>query len=54
VCVINGVCYADTSSQCSTHTDSTDNKLWIIGLVIGLLLGVIIVLMLIKYCKKAK
>ncbi|VDI05978.1 Hypothetical predicted protein [Mytilus galloprovincialis] len=57
VCVLNGACYAESSSQCNVSSDTTDSdtfKLWIIGVVISVLLVLIIFILVIKWCGKKK
>ena len=56
ICVINGACYPETSSECSpasTPTSSSDSfKLWVVGAVISAMLFLIILILLIKWCGK--
>jgi hypothetical protein len=58
ICVINGACYPETSSECSpasTPTSSSDsNKLWVVGVVIGAMLFLIILILLIKWWGKTR
>ncbi|CAG2222323.1 OCTN [Mytilus edulis] len=53
ICVVDGICYSSSSSQCSSD-ESTGSKLWIIGIVISVLLVVIIVILLVKWCKSPR
>ncbi|XP_076077826.1 uncharacterized protein LOC143048184 isoform X4 [Mytilus galloprovincialis] len=53
ICVVDGICYSSSSSQCSSD-ESTESKLWIIGIVISVLLVVIIVILLVKWCKSPR
>ncbi|XP_076077906.1 von Willebrand factor D and EGF domain-containing protein-like [Mytilus galloprovincialis] len=57
VCVLNGACYVESSSQCNVSSDTTDSdtfKLWIIGVVISVLLVLIIFILVIKWCGNKK